>query len=357
MAAGLLSEGDGEVDAEFFALSLNIATADVSAALEELAAIDLVRAETTWHCDECDRREQITRDSCSVCGHRRSQDSAEIRSFFRPAREASRDPAAIFLIHGMNTFGDWQQSLAWKVQLLYGRSLPVFVFKFGRDRTSPLTQWAQRARTRQLAEAIRSASGDLARAGRNTRCDVIAHSFGTLMLARLLEDADFKQFEFGRVILCGSIAPRETQWSKYVLAGRIESVLNHRAGRDLWVRLAPWIFPNCSASGVEGFEKENGMHDVLSPTFSHSDYFTQGNFDGVMRRRWTPFLNGRSLDERSGGDAATAREISPLGRLRGRYWIGRLILLLVGLILFPVALQVVSKLGHAAQWVLTRLGQ
>lgn len=357
LAAGLLAEGDGEVDVEFFELNLNMATAGVVAALEELAAIGLVRAETTWHCEECDGREQITRDSCSVCGHRRSSDSAAIRSFFRPAREASRDPAAIFLIHGMNTFGDWQQSLAWKVQLLYGRSLPVFVFKFGRDRTSPLTKWAQRARTRQLAHAIRSASGDLARAGRNTRCDVIAHSFGTLMLARLLEGDDFKQLEFGRIILCGSIAPRETPWSEYVRTSRVESVLNHRAGHDLWVRLAPWVFPNSSASGVEGFENEDGVHDIFSPTFAHSDYFTQGNFDGIIRRRWTPFLNGRSLGALSTGDAGVARAASVTGRLPGRYWVGRGILLLGALKLFPLILASISYLGRAAESLLLRLAR
>jgi hypothetical protein len=257
----------------------------------------------------------------------------------------------------MNTFGDWQQSLAWKTQLLYGYPLPVFVFKFGRDRFSPLTRWSQGTRTHQLAEALEKARGDLSRAGRNNRCDVVAHSFGTLMLARLLKDDEFKALEFGRIILCGSIAPRDTPWSDYVRDGRVEAVLNHRAGHDLWVRLAPWIFPNCSPSGVEGFADEQDVHDLLSPSFSHSDYFTEGNFDGVVRRRWTPFLNGRSLREISSGEDTAARESSTTARLPGRYWLGRGILLLIGAGLFPVALTSISYLGRAAQWALARLGE
>jgi hypothetical protein len=230
LALGILTEGGRIIDLAFYQLRTGASTTLVEQALEELAIAGLLVAESAWRCPSCETLVPHHREECGECGSRRPTGAPLARTFERHhSPRGQRDPAAVFLIHGMNTLGDWQQSLSWRFQLLYGYSIPVFVFKFGRDLLSPLTKTSQRRRTRQLGTALRQVQQDLLAARRPHRCDVIAHSFGTLLITQLLEDVSFVDLEFGRIVLTGSIAPREFQWKRFVTSGRIEVALNHRA--------------------------------------------------------------------------------------------------------------------------------
>lgn len=312
----------GEIDVDFFALELHVPRAVLNDALEILAASGYVEVEERWQCPACNLSANHAHKSCSDCGRPREGTEAVLRTYLRSYERETRDPSAVFLIHGMNTLGGWQESLSWKVQLIYGYSVPVFNFKFGQDRTSPLSLWSQERRTGQLGRAIRRAQKDLAASGRATPCDIIAHSFGTLLVARLLEHPDFKDLEFGRVILSGSIVRRDYEWKRF--ADRVEAVLNHRAGRDRWVRVSPWIFPLTDSSGYHGF-RDRSIDETLSEDFGHSDYFSSQNFPNVVRHIWAAFINGKSFP--AGHSAPAGMSIAGPRLSSRRFWVGRLLLM------------------------------
>jgi hypothetical protein len=347
--AGVL-DGTGDVDTEYYAIQLAATREDIEKGLSELAEEGRLVAVSFWRCPNCEAENEIGRSECFVCGSERTVEELDRYHYRRGVKRQTRDPAAVFLIHGMNTLGDWQQSLAWKIQLLYGYSVPQFVFKFGRDLTSPLLRHTQEARVRQLGFAVRSARADLRNAGRENRCDVVAHSFGTLLITGLLAAGEFQDLEFGRIILTSSIAPTGFQWSKHIRGGRVEAVLNHRAGLDVWVRRAPWFFPGVGASGAIGFSDTGDIEDFLSVGFGHSDYFLERNFENVIRETWGPFLNGRLIQR-----APTATVLGKSGRWIAearRFWVGRLLLAAVTLLLIPVLLRVLIAIGDLSEVVL-----
>ena len=322
LTKGIL-EGDGGIDVDFWALRLPAERGDIVAALDTLVLEGAIEARATWVC-VCGAENASSAPECFDCECARSADQLVQRGYVRPSRERNRDPAAVFLIHGMNTLGDWQQSFAWRIQLLYGYSLPVFVFKFGQDYLSPLTRMSQLRRRDQLGAALREAQHDLGDAGRSQRCDVIAHSFGTLLLAHVLTSAEFADLKFGRIVLAGSIIPEYFAWREIVDTGRVEAVLNHRAVLDEWVGCAPWIFPGTGPSGCVGFAERGVVTEIASEGLGHSDYFAKRHFDRIIRLKWKPFLEGSPVVRSSAVqfDGSHLQEWA----LARRHWIGRLLL-------------------------------
>jgi len=353
IAGGILHEA-GEVDVGFYAIRANVSAPAVIQALEEMAALGLVSVEPGWRCVECGTTNSLTTLACHDCDLPKIDDAELVPRFLRGPQSRGRDPAALFLIHGMSTLGDWQQSLAWKVQLLYNYSLPVFVFKFGRDILSPLTRSSQRRRMRELGAAVRQVQGELAAAGRSNRCDVLAHSFGTLLLAILLRTSEFDDLEFGHVILTGSIVPTSFPWDEVTSAGRIEALLNHRAGRDIWVRVAPWFFPGVGRSGVDGFQPKASVRDIMTATFRHSDYFRDEYFGRVVAQTWTPFLNGAPAPHDQG--LARQSPARPSTWTSQQHWLGRIVLCVAAVTGAVVLLKLASWLGTVSRYFLVLLG-
>ncbi len=110
---------------------------------------------------------------------------------------------------------------------------------------------------------------------------VIAHSFGTYTLARILDDET--DIKLRGLVLCGSIIPQDYRWDK--VDDRIaEEILNDCGSRDVWPVLAKagtWGF---GPSGTFGFghpSVRDRFHD-----FTHSDFFDAG----FVRQFWVPYL-------------------------------------------------------------------
>lgn len=119
---------------------------------------------------------------------------------------------------------------------------------------------------------------------------VIAHSFGTFLVAHLLED--YSNVRFDRIILYGSIVRCNFPWAKMLATGRVQAVLNEHGGRDIWATCAHLCVPRAGPSGGRrGFDKVNDsrFHQTYHPTLGHSDLLNEGWYED----RWIPFLQGR----------------------------------------------------------------
>lgn len=117
---------------------------------------------------------------------------------------------------------------------------------------------------------------------------IIAHSFGTYIVASVLDRHNFVRYD--AVVLCGSIVDRDFAWDPT----RVRRVLNDVAGKDAIVGLLAracvrrWI-PGSGASGREGFRTSPDSHirNAAFPTYSHSTHFITSRH---CRDYWVPFI-------------------------------------------------------------------
>lgn len=191
-----------------------------------------------------------------------------------------RDAVRVVIsLHGIKTRGVWQKDLAPELALA---GFVPYVLDYGDFGAIQLL------RRSSLDKKVDSLIKEYDRIRADTRCErpsVIAHSFGTLQIARLLETHDHVVFD--KVILAAGIIPLDYAWSHMLDAQRVNWVVNDYGGKDIWPRLARVFVPNAGNSGTARFTKEHrALHQVAHPHHGHSSYFSQGNF----RRNWVPTL-------------------------------------------------------------------
>jgi pimeloyl-ACP methyl ester carboxylesterase len=191
----------------------------------------------------------------------------------------------VISLHGIKTRGVWQKDLA--PELALGGFVP-YVLDYGN--VGAMQLMLEGSQDRKVDWLV--AQYDRIRA--ESRCErpsVIAHSFGTLQVARLLEKYDHVVFD--KLILAASIVRTDYPWSHMLDAMRVNWVVNDYGGKDIWPKVAGMFVPNAGRSGTERFQKDHrALHQVAHPHHGHSSYFAQGNF----RRNWVPTLQ---LDKRA----------------------------------------------------------
>ncbi len=265
-------------------------------------------------CPNCRREvsaESLAQKSCSNCSFSFEKDSPRRESIFTRSGQRARDVRWVVSVHGMNTRGAWQEEFAWKLSVAYGYSIPVFIYKYGKLFVSPLLLIRQSIYRDRLIAALSERCREMALTAYGPRPDIIAHSFGTWLVAEALSKDP--ELRVGRIVLAGSIVRPDFDWRPLVEGGRVEAVLCHRGGRDLWVRLAQYFIPNSGPSGFSGFNDREIVVDKLEPLFSHSDFFSKRHLDSVLKTTWAPFLT-------SSVPAAAAIESGGTGVWRPARW-------------------------------------
>ncbi|HVX13834.1 MAG TPA: hypothetical protein VHC22_21810 [Pirellulales bacterium] len=111
---------------------------------------------------------------------------------------------------------------------------------------------------------------------------VIAHSFGTYAIARiLLENPDIV---FHHAVFCGSIVPKSYRWD-YVRERLQTGVLNDYGTRDIWPVLAKCLSWGYGDTGRHGFGRGATVID-RGHDYSHSDFFNEQ----FVRNYWEPWF-------------------------------------------------------------------
>jgi Flp pilus assembly protein TadD len=196
----------------------------------------------------------------------------------------------VLLIHGIRTQGEWAQRTVAAIEsdppihvvpLRYEFfDVLRFLLPFARFRDRPV---------HRITALIRDElSGD------PESLSVIAHSFGTFIVAKILErEPDIR---FHRVILCGSIIPDDFKWAFY--AHRLSSdasdhwhVVNDCGMRDIWPVFAKSITWGYGSSGRFGFGHPRVMDRFFD--LSHSEYFD----DAFIRQYWLPYLTKGTINK------------------------------------------------------------
>ena len=194
---------------------------------------------------------------------------------------ASRTGARLVVsLHGIRTRGAWQKTVNSDLQK---NGFRHELLDYGFFRAVQLAMPWQRTRHvewfRKEYERLVTDQGTIP--------SIIAHSFGTYIVAKALEKYD--ELRFDRIILCGSIVRRDYDWDSLLTSGRVKALLNEYGRRDVWASLASWLIADAGASGARGFQTHCvGVYQRPRPHFRHSDYFYPLNY----RENWLPFLSG-----------------------------------------------------------------
>ena len=194
------------IDVEYLTAESTCSTAEAEALLKELARNGVLVSSTTRRCGQCNGAiDEATMESglCPICDTSLEEVPPLTKAVYCRQGARSRDVQWVVTIHGMNTLGQWQQEFSWELSQVYGYSVPVAIYKYGRVFISPLLQDRQWTYRNQLIAELQRLRQKRAEQNRVGPPDIICHSFGTWLLAQaLLED---ESLVVGRVILTGSL--------------------------------------------------------------------------------------------------------------------------------------------------------
>jgi len=223
----------------------------------------------------------------------------KLKEWLSPSDEDGRK--LVITLHGIRTFAPWQKELADELGRAGFESKTLDYGFFGALKL--MLPWKRRAQVRWFLGKYT----EIKNAHPYTTPCIIAHSFGTYLIAQSLEQYSLK---FDQIILCGSIIPRDYDWNALFTLGQVKRVLNECAKKDIVVKAAPFFIRDAGPSGAHGFEQQCNQFlcQRFVSKFRHSDYLHSLNFT----ESWIPFLKG--------GPAPSNRP--PLNRkLNWKFWL------------------------------------
>lgn len=203
----------------------------------------------------------------------------------RVSRTVNDSVVEVLTVHGIRTFGEWQNRLKNCVGAItdavgfnaykYGYFSGVaFVFPFARDRE------VDKLRVR-LKEVFSASSAK--------HLIIFSHSFGTYLMANALESFvdELKRFDKVTLVLSGSVLSSAHDWS-VIRENKNVRIINECGDRDFILWISNAFILGCGMAGKVGFHGFN--NDRFANRFytgGHSLYF-DGN--GFMQREWLPLI-------------------------------------------------------------------
>jgi len=151
-----------------------------------------------------------------------------------------------------------------------------------------------RKKQRDIVESFRQWIGKI-KDNYDGPISVIAHSFGTFIVAKYLESAGVLSCRFESIILCGSILSDRFDWGKHFKMLQVGGVLNTISSSDEYVKFIPYgclrfLLPDklMGQAGRLGFSKK---HPSLIQEESEILYHDNVIQKDVIKSIWLPFLN------------------------------------------------------------------
>ena len=289
-----------EIDPKVFEAALAESGIEVRVVqlLDAAAEANLVERMSTWRCPQPTCRRIIDADDianrhCPHCGtdFRETGDEPIETVIYRGSTALSRSVPWLIAVHGFNTRGPWQEDFSWRIANRFKYHAPVLIFKYGLVQLGVLFRRRHRVLARRLGQQIRRAVA-LARENQiEEPPDIVIHSFGSQLFRLVLENDEFSDFRFGRVIAVGSVIRPDFNWSDYISNGRIEAVLDQCGGSDVAVPFAQFTIPGTGPSGRHGFS-DPAVINVRNAQYGHSTAFFEAELARNLARGgvWDRFL-------------------------------------------------------------------
>jgi pimeloyl-ACP methyl ester carboxylesterase len=298
-----------ELDAITFSQLIGVETSEAERIADALAEGDVLERREGMVCvgEGCGvvlSGDSLEEQRCRNCGTDLNELAPRAQVRYSLDQPRARDVGWLIAVHGIQSRGVWQEQLQWLVDRQFLRTIPFRNWKYGRIFFRAFIPVLQRRVVQRFLCDVRRAEAELAhqlRPGTPPPPDVVAHSFGTWIVAHaLLEDPTLR---LGRVILVGSILRPDWDWSPILERRQIAGLLNYCGGRDPWVRIAERFIPDAGPSGLRGFAEEHErIISVRWPGGTHSSVFSESRLQTAFVDVWRPFLSDRTsgIDLRGG---------------------------------------------------------
>lgn len=203
------------------------------------------------------------------------------------ATAASNDRHLVILVHGIRDFALWQETVGgslsnagFRVEFTnYGR---FDLFRF----LVPFAYFRQKAIgevLKQIRVAKQTSGAD--------QISIIAHSFGTYVVAHILRE-NF-DLQFRRIIFCGSVVRYGFPFEQFYQ--RFEPpILNDVGTRDIWPAMAESVTWGYGSAGTYGFRRPL-VKDRWHNGAGHGFFLKPG----FCSKFWVPFLQEGHIEEAS----------------------------------------------------------
>lgn len=251
--------------------------AAVEVLFDELVQSGTLTVKDQLFCADCKRpikEAEIVNGRCPECDFDFDESGEHpIRErIYQSTGALSREIPWLILIHGFNTYGEWQEEFNWLLGTRFKHRVPVLIHKFSYLRLGVLNRRKHQKLVAQLDQHIRSAIAHARNRGIKDPPDIIAHSFGSLLFAKLLARPDSQDLNFGRVVLAGAVVRPDFDWTAYKANGRVETVLNHCGAKDQVVGWAQYTIPDSGPSGNIGCV-DQAVFNLRGPEIDHGTNF------------------------------------------------------------------------------------
>jgi pimeloyl-ACP methyl ester carboxylesterase len=291
------------VEAEVFGQLIDVGHADAVRIADALAENQVFERREVLVCvnEECGvtlALDSLEEHLCRACGT--DLNEFEPRSAVRYVleRPRARDVGWLIALHGIRTRGPWQEQLQWLIDRQFLRTVPFRNWKYGKILFRAIVPSQQQRVVRRFLEDLRQATDDMAdvlRSGEAPPPDVVAHSFGTWVVAYALQQDP--NLRLGHVVLVGSIIRPDWPWTNSIERNQVTGILNYCGDRDPWVRLAERFIPDSGPSGRVGFtDQHDRLLNLVLPHATHSSAFTDWQLPISFEDVWRPFLAERWYD-------------------------------------------------------------
>jgi len=188
----------------------------------------------------------------------------------------------IVLVHGIRDPGFWQDDLKAHFErhphtsVVTAKTDVVDLFRF----LSPIV-----AMRRRPVERIKSVIENAIAAHKDAEVTIIAHSFGTWMVSKILhEDTNIA---IDRLVLCGAIVPNDFRWDrvqKINLRNRRRSIVNEYSPLDFWpltAKVTTYGYGNTGSRGIGDAGVTDRRHSIPHAGYLNTEF---------ARRYWDPFI-------------------------------------------------------------------
>lgn len=190
--------------------------------------------------------------------------------------EDNPNSIVLVLVHGIQTDGAWQRLVQAELH-----DVPnLNVVGIGYECVTP-AQLVSPFRGTPIAK-VTAEMREIREMDPKARLMVIAHSFGSYIISRILRANRDIQFE--RIIFCGSIVPRHFRWGEFARPMSKSSIINDVGTADFYPVLATFASIGYGSSGRLGFQTAR-VTDRYFP-YGHSDFFNAQH----VREFWRPFV-------------------------------------------------------------------
>jgi pimeloyl-ACP methyl ester carboxylesterase len=196
----------------------------------------------------------------------------------------------VILIHGIRTRALWMDEVKPALEEAGFSVAPTSYGRFGLLRfLMPSVRLRRKAIERVVTDILTARRVTAQRTGREpASMSVIAHSFGTYVLMRII--ADHFEMRWNRIILCGSVVREDFPLQQYL--ERFEPpILNEIGTNDYWPAVAESVGWGYGSVGSTGFNRP----PVVSrwhKDFTHSQFLTRE----FCTKEWVPFLRNGTIE-------------------------------------------------------------